>query len=594
MNENGYQGQNGPYQPGNGAYQPGNNGTYQPGGYGTYQPGNNGTYQPGNNGAYQSGGYGTYQPGNNGTYQSGGYGTYQPGGGAYQPGGSGQGPEFSCGGGSIPPEPKKKKWIPLAAGGVVLAAVVVLGIIFVPRLFADPKERVLDAFRELPGSASSPIAEEIGWADMQEAMGEAGHLSGEFSIRELPASMGADAQMLSAFSFRFDGALDSGAKAGELGLGLQMGGMDLVSGELYFDEDMLAVSLPQFYDGALAIGTGNLREQLEGWPLFEQLNLSEYELAMLDVTLEFFPDSSVQEEMQAALEESLQAFQDEIVVEELDQTEEVEIGGRDEECRGYLVSVPRDAVIGLLEDYLDWYQDLMDQMGLTADEYTSLMAQLDAGVQQIETVLQAELEAEAYLTGSGELAMVRVEDFRDWIAEDYQENMDSLALELSFHGEAMPGDSFDLELYSPESGQSMRLEKTGEVDQGDLYTEYRFSIDEGDGEVELLSMEGSYLVDSREFSYRAEIPAGNVSFFLEGSLGDVQRGESLEVIIDEAGLTAEGETLSIEGSLELGAGAEGLAAPEDVRMFFDMDEQDLLDLQEEINSSLGGLFGSMY
>ncbi len=517
---------------------------------------------------------------------------YQGQNGPYQPGGSG--PEFSFGGESIPPEPKKKKWIPLVGGGVVLAAVVVLGIIFVPKLFADPKDRVMEAFRELPGSASSPMAEEMGWADMQEAMQKAGHFSGEFSLQQLPASMGSEAQLLSAFSFYFDGALDYDAKEGEMGLGLRLGGMDLISGELYVDEDMLALSLPQVYDGALAIGTGNLLEQLESWPLFEQLNLSEADQAMLDMTLEFFPDSSVQEEMLASLEESMQAFQDEIVVEQLDQTEDVEIGGKEQECRGYLVSIPRDAVIGLLEDYLDWYQELLDQMGLTAEEYNSLMAQLDTGVQQVEAVLQGELEVEVYLTGSGSLAMVRVEDFRDWIVEEYQENMESLALELSFHGEAMPSDSFELELYSPEGGQSMKLIKTGEVDQGDLYTEYRFTMDEGNGEVELFSMEDSYQADSRAFSYRMDIPEGNVSFFLEGSLGDVQKGESVEIILDEAGLTAEGETFSIEGTLELGIGAGDLEAPENVRMIFEMDEQDLMDLQEEINSSLGGLFGSMY
>ncbi len=604
MNGNGNPGPGGPYQPG-GQYQQGN--TYQPGGQ--YQQGNG--YQPG--GQYQQGnGYqpgGQYQQGNayqpGGQYQQGN--GYQPGGqyqqgNAYQPGGQyQQGNPYQPGGGEMSPAPRKKKWIPWVAGGTVAVAAVALAVVFVPKLFADPYDQVMDAVKALPSSASSPMAEEIGWADLKAAVQEAGYFSGEFSLRELPSTAGIDAALLSGFSVKLDGAVDPAGKQAGLGLALAMGGSDLLSADYYLDEEMAALSIPQLYEGALAISSGNLREQLENSPLFDQMGLTETDLASLDFVLEFFPDGGVSEEFRTALTESLETFQEAIAVEKLDDSEEIDIGGKDQECQGYAVIVPRDAVVALVEDFWDAYWDLLGDMEEILENYQygmdldALDAQMDLLAEQLEEALRPELEWEVYLTGSGDLAMVRVDDFTHWLEKEYaqelQDEGSGMSFELTFHGEEMPGDAFVLEMGNPYGDDRIILEKTSEMDGDDLYTEYHLIGSSSTGEWEFLSLETSWLADDQAFSYEVSIPEQELLLFLEGSLGQVEKGESVEVILDSVGMTYMGETLALEGTLELGAGVGDLEEPEEVRMLLEMDEEEFLALQAEMEENLSGLMG---
>lgn len=545
--------------------------------------------------------------GQNGPYQPGG--SYVPPAENFTPGqaGGGAGPDFQYTEGEIPPDPKKKKWIPWLIGGAGVAVVAVLAVIFVPRAMADPHERVMEAFKGMAANASSPIAEEIGWEQMQEAMAESAFFQGEFSLKELPSSAGVGAALFGGFSLRMEGAMDLEAKEGGLELALAAGDSDLFSGEIYLNDEMLALSLPQLYEGALAVGTGNLREQLENSPLFDQMNLSEADLELLDFPLDFFPENDASGNLATAMAEDLETFQNAVQVEELDQKETIEIGGGSQECQGYLVIVPRDAAITMLEDLWDSYAAYMEELLAVYENY-SLYGDLQVGIQQTETeiqdafaqlesVLSSELELEVFLTSSGELAQVYVDDVMNWIQADYRDGS-SVGLQLTFQGAEKPGDSFRLEMMDRAGDESILLEKTGRLEGEDLFTQYRLVQNFDGEEAELLFVDGSYLADSRTFSYQVQMPEEDLSFFLEGSLGEVQSGESVEYLIDAAGFTVYGETLSVQGSLKIGSGTGGLTAPETVQMVLELSEDEILDLSEEIQTNLqtwmGGLTGALY
>ena len=190
----------GAFRPENG-YEPGNEFSEKR----AYAPGNEypggEAYQPGN--GYPGGE--AYAPGNG--YS--GDAVHTPGSlypeESYVPGNGGAGGDSGGWDGGGPMDfsekdpPKRRRWLPWTIGGAGIVLVLVLGFLFLPKLFASPKTQVWAAFAKLGAEWNFPVAKEIGWDGISVAAASKQNLELELFIDELPASLGSAADLLKSF-----------------------------------------------------------------------------------------------------------------------------------------------------------------------------------------------------------------------------------------------------------------------------------------------------------------------------------------------------------------------------------------------------------
>lgn len=600
------------YEPGNvfgegQAYAPGNE---YPGGE-TYQPGNG---YPGGE-AYAPGeGYSgeAYQPGNG--YPGGE--VYAPGNGypgdavytpgslypedSYVPGNGGAGGDSGGwdGGGTMDfsekDPPKRRRWLPWTIGGAGIVLVLVLGFLFLPKLFASPKTQVWTAFTKLGAEWNFPVAEEIGWDSISAAASSKQNMELELFIDELPASIGSSADMLKSFGILLSANLDRDEKQMEWNLGYSMGGSDLLSLNFYGDEELLAISVPELFDGAAGIGTGNLKEQIENSPMFDEMGMSERELEELDFSLNLWgqPGSEGAKELTKRLTESLVQWEDAIRVEEMDRTEEIKIGGKKQTCQGYLVVIPKDAAMDFLIEFKDVYREALEnQMELLGgmesfatsygNSWEYMEEEFDDFLEEFDEYMADEWEAEIYLTKSGDLAEIVVEDLSEWMEDGGEE----IRLEVTFTGEERPSDTISLAM-TDSDGEGIFLEKTSDITKKETSSHWELWEEFYGDKEPVFTLDCSYDADLQGFSYWLTLEEEEVSIFLEGGLGEVQKGKSVEFEIDSVGVEAEGERMTLSGRLKYGKLEDSIEKPSDVNMILEMDEDEIEDFVMEIQQGI--------
>ncbi|WP_434310850.1 hypothetical protein [Hominifimenecus sp. rT4P-3] len=494
--------------------------------------------------------------------------------------------------------PQKRKILPFVIGGGVLAVAILLAVFLVPKLFASPKSQVWKAFAKLGAEWEFPVAEEIGWESLMTAVSSKQSMELELYLDELPASTSPDeAVLLKNMGVRLAANSDQDEKQMDAELMFRMGGSDLFSFQFYGDEDLLSLAIPELFNGALGIGTGNLREQVENSPLFDQMNLSESELAELDFSLNPWEwmGKEGNEELTERLMESLRQLEEAIRVEKKDQTKKISIGGEKQECQGYVMVIPKEDVLAFLEEYMAVYQDaLKQQMELFGTMNTVSMygenpweemeGDFEDLLDEIDKIMEDEWDVEVYLTKSGDLAQILVKDLSDWVKEDIEE----IQFELTFSGEERPSDEIYLSMMdSYEDG--IFAEKTTDRSKTETITRWSIGEESNGKKNDALSIENRYNSDSQEFSYRMNLEEEEIELFVEGSLGEVEKGKSVVFEIDALGLQTDGERMAFAGSLTYGELEESIEKPSDIRMVMEMDEEEFEELGTEFLQGIQNL-----
>lgn len=493
---------------------------------------------------------------------------------------------------------RKRKILPFAIGGGVLALVILLAVFFVPKLFASPKSQVWKAFAKLGAEWNFPVAKEIGWESLMTAVSSKQSVELDLYLDELPASVSGDeAVLLKNMGIQLTANSDQDEKKMDAGLTFRMGGSDLFSFQFYGDEDLLSLAVPELFDGALGIGTGNLREQVENSPLFDQMNLSESDLSELDFSLNPWEwmGKEGNEELTKRLMESWRQLEEAIQVEKMEQTRKISIGGEKQECQGYAMVIPKEDVLAFLEEYMAIYQDaLKQQMELFGtmnaasmygeNPWEEMEENFEDLLDEVDEIMGDEWEAEIYLTKSGDLAQILVEDFSDWV----KGSMEEIHFELTFAGEERPSDEIYLSMTdSYEDG--IFAEKTTDINKAETITQWSIGEESNGRKNTMLSIENGYDSDTREFSYRMNIEEEDIELFLEGSLDEVKKGKSVTFEIDALGLQADGERMTFAGSLKYGEWKDSIEKPSDIRMIFEMDEDEFEELGTEFLQGIQNL-----
>ena len=174
--------------------------------------------------------------------------------------------------------------------------------------------------------------------------------------------------------------------------------------------------------------------------------------------------------------------------------------------------------------------------------------EFDDFLKEFDEYMADEWEAEIYLTKSGDLAEIVVEDLSEWMVDGGEE----IRLEVTFTGEERPSDAISLAM-TDSDGDGIFLDKTTDLSKNETASHWEFWEEFYGDKEPILTLDCSYDADSQEFSYWLTVEEEEISFFLEGSLGEVKKGKSVEFEIDSVGVEAEGERMTLSGRLKYGS-----------------------------------------
>ena len=393
---------------------------------------------------------------------------------------------------------------------------------------------------------------------------------------------------------------------------------------LYADEDQLAVSIPQFYDGALAIRSGSLLQQYSGSWLEQMLDQPLEE----DVDLSFVPGGQEEDETQE--DDSWELVKDAARVEKREQGDETV----------YSVIVPTETFLEFCQAQYDGMVEWLASMATvtTYGDEEAFFAYLKEAMEE-ECVLDFHVK-DTLLTNITLETTINTAAIEEYQRE--QENSENPDGPTVSFGAVLPGTQTETGGTNEENAEADQNEVTKQIIGGadgstDIYlgstgviTE-KLSFAFTDPENPNAGFESSLKLENGEKKITVELSGErkrtgntetytlhllqsdadgvnfdedfyNVSFNAEtgeydgvlnfgeevGMIGldaaftEIKAGESFDLRVD--GLTIADETGagSINGTVSVQASPGELKAPENEKMFFELTEAQLLNLVMEI------------
>ena len=164
--------------------------------------------------------------------------------------------------------------------------------------------------------------------------------------------------------------------------GLQHASDDLLDVSLYGDEDLLAVAIPQFYSGSLALRSGNFRQQYLKSGLSELLG-NDASDDIPDLDLHFYPQTAASDDsLISELQSTITGLQDSVAVTK----------ATDEGVDIYMATLRADQ---LTDFYRTLFRQLLAPMqaldDFSADDAEELEAQLEEMLTMFQSVLPEEI-----------------------------------------------------------------------------------------------------------------------------------------------------------------------------------------------------------
>ncbi len=354
------------------------------------QPGATGYYgqqpvQPDMNGYY---GQQPVQPDMNGYYGQ------QPGMAGYY----GQQPQA----GGKPPKVKKPKK-PMTKGrlaaiigsGVAVVALVICGVIFLPKLFKSDKEVVLDALAETYASYTKEEAlnDLIGYDDILNAYNEKGGTSnGSFSVA---VGEGNDTCNVGV---SVDSEIDQKNQELSGTMAVTIGDSELLSGNVYADSEKMYVAFPEVFDGYLSYPTDDPFGAIVNSPLGDSLGLDAGSIPQINMNV--FAQSADSTGVQSEYVDALETVWDAAQFEKQGKAK-ITVNGQNVTAKEYYVTWTKEdlqkacttALDGLTEAVTE-SESALQNSGMSAEEYKSSMEQVKA---MVPSIITSDLQVKVYV-----------------------------------------------------------------------------------------------------------------------------------------------------------------------------------------------------
>ncbi len=201
------------------------------------------------------------------------------------------GPGEVGGRGPVTPPKKKKtgKIIGITAACLAAVALIVCGIIFLPRIFGNPKKKLEAAFEESLKfeGMKSYLDEQVDLSSIGDKfLKEGGTVSTSFQLDEV---MGADS--LSDFSVETSLTKDNAKKQVYGDCKASYKGKSLLSTELYATEDKTYVSVPELLNGYFSIPNKDIINAILKSPLNTE-DMSAYAGMIPQINIDYFAEKS--------------------------------------------------------------------------------------------------------------------------------------------------------------------------------------------------------------------------------------------------------------------------------------------------------------
>lgn len=489
-------------------------------------------------------------------------------------------------------------------------------------VFASPAEELQEIMEDQFEDASPSLLEKtIGFSRLWEKMEEKGFsLNLEGNLTQGTAELLEIQEAIpEGSSFQMGMQLDPKLKKWLFQLGLNRESDSMIDLSLYGDREQLALTLPQFFSGALGIRSGSFKEQYEGSSLQRMLE-GEEPSTVSDFDLKFYPEDKKNSrepnlfDLNDRIEDRAEEFQDQI------QAQKAEEDGRMVYTVIYKTQDIIDFYRFIMEEYLNVFENsgLMVNMDNQAD---STQEEIDQMLDLMSCVMGDEVEVhftvrndlvekisyELYIdsqrlaqslpdTGTeGETEMESETDSQSLISvdvsvedEEFQGYMD---YEIIFANPERPWQEFDfcmtVEDLDRNEMSAFYLEKVTEETATSAQTKVRVE----------LSQEGETLYSDTPVEMTFDASTGDLNAVLKiadpdeentvilnlsSTFSDVEKGSSFLWTVNELSLESDGEKAGLQGSLRLAAKPQPFEAPQEERMVLELNDSELMSLLSEV------------
>lgn len=260
------------------------------------------------------------------------------------------------------------------------AAALAASMVFQTTAFAAPAEELGEIFRAQSEAQTQPeslLSEFLGASKLGEAMKENG-FSVQVKAGLLPETIGmAGVEGIlsedSHISFGFRNDPNQHRWQFDAGAGLTE--ESLLDMSLYGDENCLALSLPQFFAGALSLHAGSLKEQY-GQAALAQI-LGEIPEDFPDIQMSFYPSGSLATPVAGAFDQ----LKDEVFSSAIETVEQASVEKEEKgDTSVYTVTVSTEDILKFYESYMAAYVSALSELGI-------------AGTETLESEMEEELSA---------------------------------------------------------------------------------------------------------------------------------------------------------------------------------------------------------
>lgn len=499
--------------------------------------------------------------------------------------------------------------------GILAAAALSAALSMQTAAFASPAEELQEIMEaQFEKEEPSLLGKTLGLSELWEEMEENGfsvELEGALS-EETASLLEIEDAVPEDSSASMTLQVDPKLKKWLIQLGLKKGIDPFLDFSLYGDQDELALTLPLFFSGAVAIRSGSFKEQYEGSALQAMLE-GEEPSEIPDFDLKFYPEDSHEPglfDLKDKIKEKAEKIQEGVQAEKTEENDKTI----------YTVTYQTQDIVDIYRIAMEEYLGIFEKSGLMVqNDADSALEEIDEMLDQMSTMMGDEVEVlftvrnnlvekisyEMYLdtrSVSGTLpeedteAEEETEDetaSQSLVSVDVSMEEDNfqgyLDYEVNFVDPEKPWQAFDfcMTCKDPDGNElgAFYMEKDTEETEAFSDTKIRMEI-RTEGEILYSDQVAEAAFDAKTGTLDAVLKMNEddteIALNLSGVFSDIEKGKSFLWTIHELSLESDGEKAGLQGSVHLSAEAPSFEAPEEKRMILELDNTDLMSLFSEV------------
>ncbi len=284
----------------------------------------------------------------------------------------------------------------IIGGSVALVAAIVLGIIFIPKLFKPAKDVVVDAFENTFTTSANKEEKEnymqqvIGYDDIYDVLFETG---GE-QLLEVSLNSVNGEEVPYALSFGTDTKLDYINKLVNASVNFDIENKNVLDINLIGDENYTYLEVPNVIDGYFSLPNDNIFVELENSPLGSELDL----YGMPEFDLDYFGTDSTTE-LNSGYVTALETLWDSVEVEKEGKAK-VDVNGKTVKATEYVVTIGKkdlqDALTAIVNATLtdEYIVEYAEMSGMAVEDVEATFESVKA---MIPTIINKDLVAKVYV-----------------------------------------------------------------------------------------------------------------------------------------------------------------------------------------------------